>query len=296
MPRPPRLHIPGGCYHVMVRGNHREPLFGSVADRQVLNDIVIDVLGRFDTRIHAFCWMSNHLHALLQISNCPLGSVMQRIAVRYAKHRHKSLNTTGHLFERRYRARWVHADPYFLTLLRYIHLNPVEAQMVTDPAQYLWSSHRAYLGTQTLPWVTTDFGLSLFSTDPEKARNLYARFISEPNEDSNVVTGSETVSRDQRLLSDRKSAKEFSVTPCRSRTRLTLEQLGELICHKHHIGLERLRSLSRARELTPIRVEFIAHAIELHGATLSEIARFLHRDPSALSKLLARYKARLVTS
>ena len=68
MPRPPRLHIPGGCYHVMLRGNHREPLFGSVADRQVLNDIVIDVLGRFDTRIHAFCWMSNHLHALLQIT------------------------------------------------------------------------------------------------------------------------------------------------------------------------------------------------------------------------------------
>jgi len=64
-----------------LRGNHREPLFGSVADRLVLNDIVVDVLGRFDTRIHAFCWMSNHLHALLQITNCPLGSVMPRIAI-----------------------------------------------------------------------------------------------------------------------------------------------------------------------------------------------------------------------
>jgi hypothetical protein len=79
MLRPPRLHIPGGCYHVMLRGNHREPLFGSVADRLVLNDIVVDVLGCLDTRIHALCWMSNHLHALLQITNCPLGSVMQRI-------------------------------------------------------------------------------------------------------------------------------------------------------------------------------------------------------------------------
>ena len=92
MPRPPRLHIPGGCYHVMLRGNHREPLFGSVADRQVLNDILVDVLTRFDTRLHAFCWMSNHLHALLQIANDPLGSAMQRIAMRYA--RHKTLNTS----------------------------------------------------------------------------------------------------------------------------------------------------------------------------------------------------------
>jgi len=275
----------------MLRGNHREPLFGSITDRQVLNDIVIDVLGRFDMRIHAFCWMSNHLHALLQISNCPLGSVMQRIAVRYAKYRHKALNTTGHLFERRYKARWVHADPYFLTLLRYIHLNPVQACMVTDPAQYLWSSHRAYLGTQILPWVTTDFGLSLFSTDPEKARHLYARFISEPNAENDVSTASQTVSGDQQILSDRKQAEEISMTPCGSRTRLTLEQLGELICQKHHIGLERLRSLSRARELTPIRVEFITHAIELCGTTLCEIACFLHRDPSALTKLLARNKA-----
>ena len=67
--------------------------------------------------------MSNHLHALLQIR--PLGSVMQRIAARYAKYCHRTLNTSGHLFERRYKALWIDADPYFLTLLRYIHLNPL---------------------------------------------------------------------------------------------------------------------------------------------------------------------------
>src|SRR5712672_2821384 len=146
MPRPPRLHVPGGCYHVVLRGNHREALFDAPADRYSLNEIVIDVLQRFDARLHAYCWMTNHLHALVQIGDLPLGKIMQRITMRFSRHRHKALRTTGHLFERRYKAWLVDVDSYFLTLVRYIHLNPVEAGMVRDPAEYLYSSHRAYLG------------------------------------------------------------------------------------------------------------------------------------------------------
>jgi putative transposase len=59
MPRPPRLHVPGGCYHVILRGNHREDLFETPNDRAALNEIVIDVLQRFNSRLHAFCWMAD---------------------------------------------------------------------------------------------------------------------------------------------------------------------------------------------------------------------------------------------
>jgi putative transposase len=176
MPRPPRLHVPGGCYHVILRGNHREELFGRAHDRVVLDGIVADVLCRFGCRLHAYCWMPNHLHALIQIADQPLGTMMQRIAMRYSRYRHKCLETTGHLFERRYRAKLIDVDEYFLTLLRYIHLNPVKARLVKDPADFPWSSHRAYLGTEQLSWLTTDFGLALFSKDIVQARVAYARF------------------------------------------------------------------------------------------------------------------------
>ena len=179
MPRSVRLHVPGGVYHVVLRGNHREALFSTADDRQILNDIVADSIGRHGARAHAFCWMSNHLHALLQIDHSPLGGIMQRIAMRYARHRHKTLRTTGHLFERRYRARLIRTDQYFLAALRYIHLNPVAARMVTDPEHYQWSSHKAYLGTVPVPWITTDFGLSLFGADPSRARAAYVRFLSQ---------------------------------------------------------------------------------------------------------------------
>jgi putative transposase len=145
MPRLPRLYVPGGCYHVILRGNHRENIFASADDRLALNAIVAEAIGKYHARVHAFCWMSNHLHALIQIADIPLGQVVQRIAMRYSRYRHKALHTTGHLFERRHRAFLVDVDTYFLTLLRYIHLNPVEAGMVKMTDDYPWSSHHAYL-------------------------------------------------------------------------------------------------------------------------------------------------------
>ena len=115
----------------------------------VLNSIVGETLARSQARVHAFCWMTNHLHALVQISDIPLAPIMQRIAMRYARYRHRRLETTGHLFERRYGARFINDDAYFLTVLRYIHLNPCKANLVVDPTDYPWSSHGAYLGRRS---------------------------------------------------------------------------------------------------------------------------------------------------
>ena len=60
MPRLPRLHVRGGCYHVILRGNHRENLFATAQDRTVLEEIVAAALERFNARLHVYCWMTNH--------------------------------------------------------------------------------------------------------------------------------------------------------------------------------------------------------------------------------------------
>lgn len=288
MPRPPRLHVPGACYHVILRGNHREALFGNTSDRHVLNDIVADVLTQFDSRIHAFCWMTNHLHMLAQIADRPLGEIMQRIAMRYSRYRHKVLRTSGHLFERRYKARLVDVDAYFLTLLRYVHLNPVKAHIVTDPSHYRWSSHRAYLGAESIAWLTTDLGLSLFSNDLIKARIAYEQFLLLPCEaDENLDDASHP--DDSRILGTDQFISKIPFTARKPRGALTLDQLAEVFCKEHNISVELLRSLSRARHLTPIRIALATQAVEQRIATHCEVARFLHRDPSALTKLLLRH-------
>lgn len=292
MPRPPRLHFPGAFYHVILRGNHREALFDQASDRQQLNDIVGDVLGRTGARIHAFCWMTNHLHALMQVADLPLGETMQRIAVRYSRFRHRSLSTTGHLFERRYKAKLVDVDAYFLRLLRYIHLNPVKAHIVSDPADYPWSSHLAYLGRITLPWLTTGFALSVFSSDIARARTAYSSFIFERGADDDL--DAESHRKDSRVLGSDRFVENLPLLPYKPRSFLTLDQLAQQLSEKHRISAAELRSLSRLRRLTPVRIELAVHAVELRIATLAEVARFLNRDPSAITRLLERHRHRPV--
>ena len=127
--------------------------------------MIDEVLGRFGARLHAYCYMTNHIHALIQVGETPLGRLMLRVAGRYARLTQRDLHTTGHLFEKRYYPVLVDADEYLLELLRYIHLNPVRAKMVDSPDQYPWSSHHAYMGTRHESWVSTDFALSLFHAD-----------------------------------------------------------------------------------------------------------------------------------
>lgn len=289
MPRPPRLHVPGACYHVVLRGNHQEPLFGRPADRRVLNAVVAEALAQFECRIHAFCWMTNHMHALVRVAEHPLGKFMHCIATRYSRYRHKALDTSGHLFERRYKGKLVDVDAYFLTLLRYIHRNPVKAGIVNDPSEYRWSSHRAFLGTESVPWLTTDFGLALFSADPVQARIAYKRFVLEPGNGDDDALEQESHPDDCRILGTDQFIARIPFVPRKPRSPLTLEQLAESFCAEHHIDTKLLRSPSRARHVASIRVAFSSQAIEQGIATVSDIARFLNRDPSSLAKLLARH-------
>lgn len=85
----------------------------------------------------------------------------------------------GHLLQGRYKALLVDAESYLLELTRYIHLNPVRAGMVRDPAEYWWSSHRAYLGTETIAWLSTEWVLSQFGMQLSVARRGYKEFVRE---------------------------------------------------------------------------------------------------------------------
>lgn len=289
MARRPRLHVPGGCYHVTLRGNHREALFESAADRAKLNAVIAGAIERFDARVHAFCWMTNHLHALVQIGEHPLGNFIQHVAWRYSRYRHKSLNTTGHLFERRHGARLIDVDNYFLAVLRYVHLNPVKAGITADPGGYPWSSHCAYLGTRSIDWITTELGLSLLSADSQRARRIYARFIGRRQRCDEADLDDRVHPDDRRVLGDDAFVERVNGRSSRPRKRISLDELCSRICSEHGIPVELLRSRSSRRSLTPIRLELLEQALTARIANLTEVASYLGRDPSTLCKLRARW-------
>jgi REP element-mobilizing transposase RayT len=290
MPRLPRLHAPGAIYHVTARGNHRQDIFFRRTDRQALDEIMAHALQRTGARVHAYCWMTNHLHLLVQVGILPLGVLMQRVCTRFARFIQKNMSTTGHLFENRYQALLVDADSYFLELLRYMHLNPVRAGIVDSPDSYLWSSHRTYLGKAVQPWVHTDFALSLFSNELSRARVLYEQFVNEQ------VGRPCTIELkghpdDPRVLGDDRFLQQLGIPVLFRYPSVTLEQLADRICMECGVTLESLRSPRRQRTLCRIRAQLAQRALAEHAASLSQVARFLNRSASALARAIERYSA-----
>ena len=292
MPRPPRLHVPGGVYHVILRGNHREPIFDQPADRDVLDALVAETLSRYGARAHAYCWMSNHVHLALQVADAPLGPIVRRIAGVYARRIQQRLPTTGHLFERRYRSVLVDADTHLLRLVRYIHLNPLRAGLVADPADYPWSGHRAYLGLASIPWLTTDFTLRLLGTNRNSARRAYARLISSGGDPDDSARFSRGMSADTRVLGDDGFLARVTATrkrvPQTGSARPTLEQLVAAAAKEAGCTVEALASASKARALADARCHVAERALAAGVASISEIARRLNRSHSSLIEALQR--------
>jgi len=291
MPRKPRLHVPGGFYHVILRGNHREPLFNTRGDRAYLNAIVGDVATRFGLRILAYCWMTNHLHLALRVGETPLAQPMQRLAMRYSRHVHRDAGQVGHLFERRYRAILVDADRYLLSLVRYIHLNPVVAGMVAEPMAYPWSSHQDYLGRRTVAWLDTDFVLGMFGSTVGAARVRYARFMRVCADDDRALFERHEA-RDARALEPEQPV----VAPVEAKPapvdRETLEQIASRHCERDGITVAELACPSRERRLSRARAAIALEALATDAATLTEVARFFGRSTSALAQSMALAAAR----
>jgi putative transposase len=291
MPRLPRLHVPAGCYHVILRGNHREDIFGTRQDRLILNSIVAEAIEYYTARVHAYCWMTNHLHALIQIGIAPLGDLIKRIASRYSRYRHRQLNTTGHLFERRHRAWLIETDLYFITLLRYIHWNPVKAGVAAHLEEYEWSSHRAYLGLETRAWLNTDFGLSLFGADVDSARRSYRCLMDQAMHDSEERILEQANPYDRRVLGSDGFLESLPAIKFTPKSSLTLSGLIDQVCVERSVALQELRSPSKRAALSKARAEIARRAIEGRIASLSEVARFLSRTHSTLGRLLQRHSA-----
>jgi putative transposase len=278
MPRPLRIHVPDGFYHVTLRGNHRQAIFTRDCERTLLNTIVARAIEKYDARLHAYCWMTNHLHLIVQVRASPLGKVIQQIASQYARAFQLNLKTTGHLFENRYHATLIDTDAYLLEALRYVHQNPVRAGLVPAVAHYRWSSHTAYLRGAGDLLVTTDFALSLLSRDRARAVIRYGAFIDDvpPAE---MAARLKALDEGAPLLGNSEFIARHTPSP---QLPSALETMIENACS--HFGVTRvdLRSPRRKSHLVAART-WIAHsAINSGAATLAEVARALNRDEASL--------------
>jgi REP-associated tyrosine transposase len=288
MPRPPRIHLPGGFYHVTLRGNHREAIFQVDSDRSLLNTIVQAAIEKHDVRVHAYCWMTNHLHLMVQVGTDPLANFMRRVASGYARAFQASRLTTGHLFEKRYHAILVEEDAYLLELVRYIHMNPVRANLVPRVGEYRWSSHHAYSGVKVDSWVTTGFALNMFSADRSRAATAYRRFVAlDP---SQVPSPFSALAPDEPAVLGSDAFITRVMTPLvPASSRVTLESLIEAACARFGLRPDQLVSRMRNQQVAAARAWITRRGISERVASITAIARRLGCDTNTLRHAMRRF-------
>lgn len=293
MARKPRIHLPGGLYHVILRGNGGHPVFFTDADRYRFFQLLQEGTSRFGYRVHAFCFMTNHIHLALQAGAIPLSRGLQNLCFRYTRWVNWREKRTGHLFQGRYKAVLVDGDSYLLELVRYIHLNPVRAGMVKDPEEYAWSSHRAYLGKESLPWLTTDWMLEQFGKSITKALAGYKTFVLDGLGEGHRPEFHGRGEEDSRLL-----GQDSFVDRCLSGSggvplRLTAQEIADRVCHAYNIEPATLKTQSQQRVVSEARAVAGWLARELGCATLSDVGKVVNRDVGSISSAVRRLSDRM---
>ena len=180
MPRQSRIDAPGALHHVIGRGIAQRTIFEDDQDRSYFMDRLSTILKESETRCYAWALIPNHFHLLLRTGNVPLATVMRRLLTGYAITYNLRHRRWGHLFQNRYKSILCQEEPYFLELVRYIHLNPLRADIVNDMEQldtYGFCGHSIIMGKKRNDWQDSEAVLSRFGTGKGWTRRKYHEFV-----------------------------------------------------------------------------------------------------------------------
>ena len=241
MPRTAREKSESGIYHIMLRGINQQNIFEDEEDNKKFIDILERYKTEIDYKIYAYCLMGNHVHLLVKEGKEELSNTMKRIGTAYVYWYNWQYGRKGHLFQDRYKSEAVENDRYFLTVLRYIHQNPIKAGLVKDIETYEWSSYKEYIGEKGI--VDTDFVLSMWDTDRDKSIQSFIVFNAEISTDECLE-----VMEVRKTISDK--------------------EIKELVMNMYHFVLASLQNQQQKTQ-----AEVLKYLKELDGTSLRQISR-----------------------
>jgi len=280
MGRKKRVEYKNGIFHVIQRGNNREFIFGADADIDYLIG-QLSILSRdMGYGLYGYVIMGNHYHLIVQIRAATLKSVMHRINLRYSKYFNRKYERTGHVFEGRYRAIPVMEEGYLLSLLRYIHQNPVKAGICKSVEEYSWSSDRFYRKS-IKDCVEIDLVLDMLSGSRKTALEKYKEFMAqeEVGNFENVRAIGKTEGNPEIRASYQKGVRKG---------------LDEILLATgvNEKEFELIKNGSRKRKLTGYKLAYAREALEVNY-TLKEIGNNIKISDVAIVDILKRHNLKL---
>jgi REP element-mobilizing transposase RayT len=144
--REARKYSTSGVYHILYRGVNQQNIFEEEKDFLKMKEIISDVKLEMQFEVYAYCFMSNHVHIVMKEKKLKdISLIMKRILTKYARWYNIKYDRSGALIANRYKSVPVEVDEYFIQLIRYIHQNPLRAQLVRDIEEYPYSSYNEYM-------------------------------------------------------------------------------------------------------------------------------------------------------
>jgi len=292
MARKPRIEFEGALYHVITRGNQRQEIFRGTEDYERYLRILGDYKTRYEFALYAYVLMGNHVHLLMETMEVPLSRILQGINQSYTMYFNRRYSTVGHLFQGRYKAILCDRDSYLLSLVKYIHVNPIRAGVAKTLEVYPWSSHSSYSSyvgqTRDKGIVDAELLLRTFSEDKRRARRAYLEYMGERG----ILRREEVYATvDQRILGDEGFVEEVkartgrSDVPGRRRHLYRLPEIAKAVEEMCGVTLGQLREKGRGEELGRGRRVMSLVAKE-YGYKGQELAGYLWRDPSVITRYL----------
>ena len=300
MARPLRIEYPGAFYHVINRGQSRRDIFLEDKGRQTFLDLIAEIARLWKIEIHAYCLMSNHYHLLVSTPAAGLSRVMRHLDGIYTQKFNRVHHRDGPLFRGRYKAILIDAEEYFLSVVRYIHHNPLAAGMVTDLDRYRWSSHWGYLNKKQCPtWLQSKAVLSRFDGLKD-----YQKFIREGVEAEiedfyrgpyqKPVLGSKAFI--QRIIEKigEKARVDAEKPQSRQIFSIGIEEIVQATAREYGTQPEALRSRRRRGDGGEARMVAIYLSRQLGGHKQGEIGRAVGLEKaSSVSSAFLRTKSRV---
>src|SRR5579862_5488229 len=186
MARKLRIEYPGALYHVMNRGDRREPIFKDDKDRELFLETLGQACAKTGWQVHAYCLMPNHFHLVVETPQPNLVAGMKWLLGTYTGRFNRRHKLFGHLFSGRYKSLIVDGSGsgYLRTVCDYVHLNPVRAKLLRPEQKlraYRWSSYGEYLKRpgQRVTWLSVDrlFGEMRIPKDSKAGRQEFERVM-----------------------------------------------------------------------------------------------------------------------
>lgn len=285
MGRRERIDRLGAIYHVIQRGNNKEYIFKDELDKGYIISLLKQYKEGLQYRVLGFVLMSNHYHIMIQPLNANLQVIFHRINSSYGRYYNHKYERSGHVFQGRYKSIIVNDESYLLGLLRYIHQNPVKANMVKKIEDYKWSSDLFYRTNICNKLVDIEIILGRFNKSRKQAIIQYREFMDKEHlEESDDYETVKFIGDEKNTLfnNDLQSVK-------------TIKSL-EILLKETGASIEEYRLIlegSRKRSLTPLKASYIQAARELNY-TLKEIGEFISISPESVHEMMKRVPVKRV--